>query len=71
MHEAAALLEGLGLDPYLGFLHQMGYGRVSLALDVMEPFRAPVADRLVLKLFNKRVNKPPILNAARNAPVSF
>lgn len=55
MHEAAALLEGLGLDPYLGFLHQLDYGRVSLALDVMEPFRAPVADRLVLKLFNKRV----------------
>jgi CRISPR-associated protein Cas1 len=55
MHECAALLEGVGLDPYLGFLHQLDYGRVSLALDVMEPFRAPVADRLVLRLFNKRV----------------
>ena len=55
MHELGALLEGLGLDPYLGFLHQMDYGRPSLALDVMEPFRHPVADRFVLQLVNKNV----------------
>ena len=30
MHELAALLEGAGLDPYLGFLHQVDYGRPSL-----------------------------------------
>src|SRR5205814_6131625 len=55
MHELTALLEGVGLDPYLGFLHQVDYGRPSLALDVMEPFRHPVADRLVLTLLNRRV----------------
>jgi CRISP-associated protein Cas1 len=55
MHEAAALLEGAGLDPYLGFLHQPDYGRPSLALDVVEPFRHPVADRLTLMLVNKRL----------------
>lgn len=55
MHETAALLEGLGLDPYIGFLHQIDYGRPSLALDVMEPFRHPVADRFVLRIVNKRV----------------
>jgi CRISPR-associated protein Cas1 len=55
MNEAAALLEGAGLDPYLGFLHQVDYGRPSLALDLIEPFRHPVADRLVLKLVNMRV----------------
>ena len=55
MHELGALLEGLGLDPYLGFLHQMDYGRPSLALDLLEPFRHPVADRLVLTLVNRSV----------------
>lgn len=53
MHEMTALLEGAGLDPYLGFLHQVDYGRPSLALDLMEPFRHPVADRLVLTLVNR------------------
>lgn len=55
MHETSSLLEGLGLDPFVGFLHQLDYGRPSLALDVMEPFRNPVADRLVLRLANKHV----------------
>ena len=55
MHEITALLEGAGLDPFLGFLHQVDHGRPSLALDIMEPFRHPVADRLVLKLVNMRV----------------
>ncbi len=53
--EIAALLEGAGLDPYLGYLHQVDYGRPSLALDLVEPFRNPVADRLVLTLANRRV----------------
>ncbi len=55
MNELTALLEGAGLDPYLGFLHQVDYGRPSLALDLVEPFRHPVADRLVLTLVNRGV----------------
>ncbi len=55
MNEVAALLEGAGLDPYLGFLHQIDYGRPSLALDVVEPFRHAVADRFVLTMVNTRV----------------
>jgi CRISP-associated protein Cas1 len=55
MNELSGLLEAAGLDPYLGFLHQIDYGRPSLALDLMEPFRHPVADRLVLTLVNRRV----------------
>ena len=55
MHEASALLEGAGLDGYLGFLHQVDYGRPSLALDGDEPVRHPVADRLVMMLVNKRI----------------
>lgn len=55
MAELTGLVEAHGLDPYLGFLHQPDYGRVSLALDLMEPFRAPVADRFVLRMVNLRV----------------
>jgi CRISP-associated protein Cas1 len=55
MNEVAALLEGAGLDPFLGFLHQIDYGRPSLALDVVEPFRHPVADRFVLTMVNTHV----------------
>jgi len=47
-------LETVGLDPYVGFLHADRPGRPSLALDVMEEFRAPLADRLVLSLINRK-----------------
>lgn len=45
-------LESVGLDPYVGCLHVDRPGRPSLALDLMEEFRAPYADRLVLGLIN-------------------
>lgn len=38
----------------MGFLHRDRPGRMSLALDLMEEFRAPLADRLCLSLFNRR-----------------
>lgn len=53
-HDAAAALETVGLDPYVGFLHRDRPGRVSLALDLMEELRAVYADRFVISLINKR-----------------
>lgn len=53
-NECAAALSSVGLDPYVGFLHQDRPGRVSLALDLMEELRAVVADRLVLTLINRK-----------------
>ncbi|NMB46249.1 MAG: type I-C CRISPR-associated endonuclease Cas1 [Firmicutes bacterium] len=47
-------LECIGLDPQVGFLHEMRPGRPALALDLMEEFRHPFADRIVLSLFNRR-----------------
>ncbi len=38
------------LDPLIGFLHQLDYGRPSLALDLLEPFRAGYCDHLVMRL---------------------
>jgi len=49
------LMDGIGLDPYLGFYHQVDYGRPSLALDLLEEFRHPLVDRLAASLFNKGV----------------
>ncbi|WP_418791810.1 type I-C CRISPR-associated endonuclease Cas1c [Phosphitispora sp. TUW77] len=53
-HDAAAALETVGLDPYVGFLHRDRPGRISLALDIMEELRAVYADRFVISLINKR-----------------
>ena len=53
-HECSSALQGVGLDPYVGFLHQDRPGRVSLALDLLEEFRAPWADRFVLTLINRK-----------------
>ena len=50
--ECAAALETVGLDPYVGFLHEDRPGRASLAMDLMEELRAPVADRFVVGLIN-------------------
>lgn len=52
--EMAAALEGVGLDPAVGFLHVDRPGRLSLALDLLEEFRPFLADRLVLSLINLR-----------------
>lgn len=50
-------VEAVGLDPYLGFLHEVAYNRPSLALDLMEEFR-PVIDGLVLWALNGGQIKP-------------
>lgn len=52
--ECAAALETVGLDPYVGFLHTDRPGRASLATDLLEEMRAPIADRFVLGLINLR-----------------
>jgi len=52
--EAASALETVGLDPYVGFLHQDRPGRPSLALDLMEELRPVFADRLALSLVNRK-----------------
>jgi len=44
-----------GLDPYPGVLHRLDYGRQSLPLDLVEEFRAPLADTVALALLNLRV----------------
>ena len=54
-HALMAALETVGLDPYLGFFHSEKYGRPALALDLVEEFRAPLIDSLVMALVNRRL----------------
>lgn len=56
--ECSSALTGVGIDPYVGFLHQDRPGRKSMALDLMEELRAPLADRFVLTLINRGQIKP-------------
>lgn len=53
-HDASAALEAVGLDPQVGYLHAERPGRPSLALDLVEEFRAFMGDRLALSLVNLR-----------------
>jgi CRISPR-associated protein Cas1 len=53
-HDVRSALESVGLDPCVGFLHTDRPGRVSLALDLVEEFRAYLGDRLVLSLINRK-----------------
>lgn len=52
--ECASGLEGVGLDPQVGFLHALRPGRPALALDLMEELRPVLVDRLALTLVNRR-----------------
>jgi CRISP-associated protein Cas1 len=54
VNDIRSALETTGLDPQVGFLHRLRSGRPSLALDLMEEFRAYIADRVVLNLINLR-----------------
>lgn len=49
--EAVRALCGAGLDPALGFFHELSYGRESLACDLVEAFR-PRADYRIVRMFN-------------------
>lgn len=42
-------LVACGLDPHAGFLHSSSRNKPALALDLMEEFRAPVADSVVIR----------------------
>ncbi len=42
-----------GLEPYAGFLHTDRSGKPSFVLDIIEEFRQPIVDRLILRLIGK------------------
>jgi CRISPR-associated protein Cas1 len=58
VHDVTSALEGVGLDPAVGYLHRDRPGRPSLALDLMEELRPYLADRLALSLINRQQVNP-------------
>jgi CRISPR-associated protein Cas1 len=68
-NEISSLLDGLGFDPYLGYFHEVEYGRASLASDIQEEFRAAV-DRFTLNLINNNMlNKDGFYQNAKDGSV--
>lgn len=58
LSEIDAALRLQGLDPCLGWLHEVSAGTPALSLDLLEPLRAPVCDLLVLNLLNHGILGP-------------
>lgn len=57
-NEVTSAINACGLDPYMGALHEISYGRPSLACDLVEEYRAFLGDRLVLGLINRKAIAP-------------
>jgi len=57
-NEVLSAIKVSGLDPYLGSLHEISYGRPSLACDLVEEYRCFLGDRLVLGLINRKAVTP-------------
>lgn len=51
--EAAMALHSAGFDPFIGFYHQLAFGRQSLACDILETVR-PLVDRFCLQVVSSQ-----------------
>lgn len=52
LSDCVRALISCGLDPHAGFLHSSKRNKPALALDLMEEFRAPIADSVVQTTIN-------------------
>lgn len=67
--EVFAAVSVTGMDPYMGLYHAPKYGRPSLVLDLMEPFRPVVADAAALDFFNR--TKPGPRSFLKRGPTCY
>lgn len=67
--DCASALTCVGLDPYVGFLHSDRPGRLSLALDLEEELRGPIADRFVLTGINLHIFSRRMFDYKENGAV--
>jgi CRISPR-associated protein Cas1 len=70
-NEVLSAIKTCGLDPYLGSLHDVSYGRPSLACDLVEEYRCFLGDRLVLGLLNRRAIEPRDFIYRKTPPAEF
>ena len=70
-NEVLSAIKARGMDPYLGSLHEISYGRPSLACDLVEEYRSFLGDRLVLGLINRKAVSPDDFICRKSMPASF
>ena len=70
-NEVLSAIKARGMDPYLGALHEISYGRPSLACDLVEEYRSFLGDRLVLGLINRKAVSPDDFIYRKPVPASF
>lgn len=62
----------VGLDPYLGALHDVSYGRPSLVCDLVEEYRAVIIDPMVVACVNRRAfSRDDFEEGGEGEPVRF
>lgn len=54
MYEIYTAVEGMGLNPYFGYLHALKNHHPALASDLMEEWRAVIVDSMVLGLVHHK-----------------
>lgn len=54
-NEVVLALNQVGLNSHAGFIHQNKLGHAALASDLMEQWRGPIVDSLVMKLINNNL----------------
>ena len=70
-NEVLSAISACGLDPYMGSLHEVSYGRPSLACDLVEEYRSFLGDRLVLGLINRKIIQTDDFVYRRNSPSTY
>jgi CRISPR-associated protein Cas1 len=70
-NEVLSAIKTCGLDPYMGSLHDISYGRPSLACDLVEEYRSFLGDRLVLGLLNRKAIEPGDFVYRKAPPAEF
>lgn len=66
-YQMVSFLRTAGLSPYAGYLHMMRQGHPALASDMVEEFRSPVVESLVLQMVNNRIVTPADFNITDGA----
>jgi CRISPR-associated protein Cas1 len=62
-NQIVSLIHAVGLDPGLGVLHQPGFGKPALALDLIESFRPIIVDSVIITMVNTGQVTPQHLDA--------
>ncbi len=64
LYDVYAMLESRGMNPYFGFYHQDAERHPTLASDLMEEWRAPLVDSLVIGLIRRHEIQPYMFEQA-------